>query len=274
MSIWEPYTLAGNEKLLGHGHDSLHLIRIVRGGFVERVGERWAECGEGTIRVSSPNTLHDIQTNGEGCELFIVELPSQASHRMAETSVGSNFVHSAIISDVDEKLHQAIYTENEFEIESRSLEISARLSAHRYDSPPSWLQTFRNELAGIELQKYSLAKLSQKFGRHRSHVARAFHDHFGQTPGSLVRAARLAVAKLRLKSSDEPIVTLAYELGFSDQAHFSNAFRNRYGCSPSAFRQKMKGDEMNATLVQANSRESHDHNQNMHATTKGIHVHH
>jgi AraC family transcriptional regulator len=47
---------------------------------------------------------------------------------------------------------------------------------------------------------------------------------------------RLEAAKQLLASSPLPIAQIAMELGFSDQSHFTNAFKRRIGVTPRSYR--------------------------------------
>lgn len=49
-------------------------------------------------------------------------------------------------------------------------------------------------------------------------------------------AARLAEAQRRMRESDAPLATIAFETGFSSQQHLSSAFKRAFGCTPSAWR--------------------------------------
>lgn len=42
-----------------------------------------------------------------------------------------------------------------------------------------------------------------------------------------------------LRSAGRPVGEIAYGRGFSDAAHFSRAFRERFGCSPREWRQRI-----------------------------------
>jgi transcriptional regulator GlxA family with amidase domain len=52
-----------------------------------------------------------------------------------------------------------------------------------------------------------------------------------------VRDARLGEAQRLLGSSTLSVEEVALAVGFSGAANFSTAFRERFGCTPSAFRQ-------------------------------------
>ena len=71
-------------------------------------------------------------------------------------------------------------------------------------------------------------------GVSRRHLYRAFSEH-GQTPANWIWALRTEQARLRLTAPEQQkksLTELAFEVGFNDMAHFSRAYRGRYGCSP------------------------------------------
>jgi AraC family transcriptional regulator len=56
------------------------------------------------------------------------------------------------------------------------------------------------------------------------------------TPHQLVLRTRLHRAAVRLRTSDEPISTIAFDAGFGDLSTFNRRFRRLMGCSPGAWR--------------------------------------
>jgi two-component system response regulator YesN len=47
---------------------------------------------------------------------------------------------------------------------------------------------------------------------------------------------RLSLAKILLAETGRHVTAIAHEVGFSDHAYFSRAFRREVGVSPTAFR--------------------------------------
>lgn len=58
----------------------------------------------------------------------------------------------------------------------------------------------------------------------------------GLTHEALVERARLAAAAARLADTDARIVEIALDVGYSDHAHFTRAFRRWTGETPKHFR--------------------------------------
>lgn len=70
------------------------------------------------------------------------------------------------------------------------------------------------------------------------YLAKVFRSVLQVTPSSYLRALRLSKARSLLTLTDEPVTVIAYACGFAHPAHFSRAFSQRYGESPTAARRR------------------------------------
>jgi AraC family transcriptional regulator len=68
------------------------------------------------------------------------------------------------------------------------------------------------------------------------HFCRQFRQSMGMPPHQYVLHQRVARAKRMLTEGTRSIAEISAELGFSDQSHFSNIFRQMTGTSPRHFR--------------------------------------
>lgn len=71
-----------------------------------------------------------------------------------------------------------------------------------------------------------------------SQFERRFRQLFKITPTKHIQNVRLSAACHRLASSHETVATIAAEVGFYDQSHFSRVFLRVMGRSPSAYRKQ------------------------------------
>lgn len=69
-----------------------------------------------------------------------------------------------------------------------------------------------------------------------SKLTRLFRQAEGVTPQEYARARRMERARELLEGSDAPVGEVARACGFKRPSSFSEAFRERYGCTPRAFR--------------------------------------
>ncbi|MEX2650265.1 MAG: AraC family transcriptional regulator [Alphaproteobacteria bacterium] len=90
-----------------------------------------------------------------------------------------------------------------------------------------------DEHLGERITIPELARTCRLSARHASRLFRVFTDM--SVHQYLIRQ-RLIQARERLAWGDEPIVDIAYDLGFANQAHFINAFKHNTTFTPAQFR--------------------------------------
>lgn len=83
----------------------------------------------------------------------------------------------------------------------------------------------------------TLDELADAVGINRGHLAREFRRAHGCSPGEYQRRIRLRKAAGALAADPGmPIVRVALECGFVDQAHLTNHFRRVFGLTPARYR--------------------------------------
>jgi AraC family transcriptional regulator len=85
---------------------------------------------------------------------------------------------------------------------------------------------------------HSVEELAAHSGVTPSHFCRIFRKATGVSPHQYVMRARLDRARTMLEQSDTPIAMIAEALGFTSQSHFTRAFRQFAGETPSDFRKR------------------------------------
>jgi AraC family transcriptional regulator len=86
----------------------------------------------------------------------------------------------------------------------------------------------------------SLTALAAEAGYSRFHFCRAFKESTGLSPHGWLRQHRLEQAMKMLRTTDEPVVSIAAALGYSSQTAFAAAFRKLTGETPSDWRRRMR----------------------------------
>ena len=82
----------------------------------------------------------------------------------------------------------------------------------------------------------TLQELASEVGYSRSHFLRMFHATTGKTPHRYVLNRRIERARRLLGETDTSISRVAYQCGFSSQAHLTSAFRKVLGLTPGEYR--------------------------------------
>jgi AraC family transcriptional regulator len=82
-----------------------------------------------------------------------------------------------------------------------------------------------------------LAILAALAGLSLFHFCRRFRQEVGATPCQYVLSRRVELAKAKLTARPwVPLVEVALACGFSNQSHFTTAFRRATGMTPRAYR--------------------------------------
>ncbi|WP_242083932.1 helix-turn-helix domain-containing protein [Aestuariivivens sediminis] len=81
-----------------------------------------------------------------------------------------------------------------------------------------------------------LEQLAKLCHRSKSSFKRDFKNHYNTSPGKWILERRLKKAAELLTYNLDTISQIAYDCGFESVAHFSRAFKSKYGTTPSSFR--------------------------------------
>ena len=84
----------------------------------------------------------------------------------------------------------------------------------------------------------SIEDIANASGLNRSYFGRLFKEVFGQSPQQFLIHYRMTKAAELLKASRISIAKIGNSVGYENQLHFSRAFKNDFGISPSEYRKK------------------------------------
>lgn len=91
-------------------------------------------------------------------------------------------------------------------------------------------------LEGHFAEPCNLRALAAMAGLSRFHFLRRFRAAAGTSPHQYLIALRLRAAAERLRSSQDPVISIALDVGFNDLSHFNLLFRRSFGVAPSRWR--------------------------------------
>jgi len=81
-----------------------------------------------------------------------------------------------------------------------------------------------------------LDDIAREAGLSRPHFYRLFRDNLGLTPNAYMNMLRMEFALERLIFSDQPVTSIALDLGFASQASFTRFFGANLGIPPTDYR--------------------------------------
>lgn len=82
----------------------------------------------------------------------------------------------------------------------------------------------------------SLENIAQTVGLSPGHFARKFRHSVGQSLGRFINTRRVRMSFDMLRADTAPLASIAIDLGFSSQSHFTRLFSSLTGIAPQRFR--------------------------------------
>jgi AraC family transcriptional regulator len=264
---WDPFSVyvvdetplyayaAFRDYALGIYMAGRHFIRRVIGA---EVAEGWTDPG--TITLTPPGIEAVWEASGSSCAAVIAVRPEFLSRAIEEHwDVDSKNVEILKQFLIHDPVIDAVTLNLAREAASRSpagrlyaesaCEFLAHHLIHHYSTlaatPPrpigglpgrrlKLVLDYIEDTLGRPIELRSLAALA---GISARHFERAFRQSMGMPPYAYVLGRRLDAARdLLITRPELPIEHIAFRLGFSSSSHFSSAFRQRIGCSPTEFR--------------------------------------
>ena len=86
-----------------------------------------------------------------------------------------------------------------------------------------------------------LEAFAQMCHRSLSSFKREFRKHYGTSPGRWLLERRLERSAALLRNTQLSVTEITFESGFEDLSHFSKAFKEKFGQSPSIYRRAREG---------------------------------
>lgn len=90
--------------------------------------------------------------------------------------------------------------------------------------------------SNIENREFTVESLAAHVNMSTSQLNRKLNAIIGQPAGLLMRSIRLRRAADMLEKNSGSVSQICYQLGFTDQAYFSRAFKKQYGRTPGEFK--------------------------------------
>jgi AraC family transcriptional regulator len=127
---------------------------------------------------------------------------------------------------------------NDLDIESRAVALAFSIVKFSVRAPRDLrsLQRAREYVHAHFSENLTLARVPRAAGVHPVYLGQIFRKQFGETLGEYLNRIRVRAAAGLLANSDVPLSSIAVDLGFYDQSHFTRVFRQVTGATPGTFR--------------------------------------
>jgi AraC family transcriptional regulator len=234
-------------KLPAHSHELPFFCLFFGGDYEEKYGRRDVQFRPFTFSYRPAGIPHQDAIGPRGARMFGIEVKSDWQCKMQSCSgrldVGYDFEGGEALW-----LALKIYVETRAKLPEDDLQVESLVSellgaiACKPEScriAPLWLRRVQEKLNSDFCSRITLDDLALEAGVHPVHLSRVFRRCLKKGIGDYVHRLRVRQACERMFDVEASLADISAELGFSDQSHFSRAFRSITGTTPAAFRGMM-----------------------------------
>lgn len=235
---------ASHECLPLHSHDDSYVAVVLEGSFDEMRSGREERIDASRTLFQPAGDRHSERVGANGVRIFNVQLTRDFLARPDRRGLVAALpptIASAGLASLGRRVYSELQTDGllaDIAIEAYVLEFLVGLQRQKRSprSAPPWLWRTHEFLCEHFNAPPPLEVLAADAGVHPAHLCRAFRRHFRCTITEHIRSIRMARAEVYLRRTRLPLAEIALLVGYSDQSHFSSAFKRERGMSPAAFR--------------------------------------
>ncbi|HLW55587.1 MAG TPA: AraC family transcriptional regulator [Candidatus Angelobacter sp.] len=241
VSYPEGYTLAR------HGHGYAFLGLLLRGTYSETVAGKMEDFSRpGTLRYLPTDVMHSVRYS-RGSRFLVSCIGQHLLERVADCARLRNEpgrLSGTESDDVGWRLFKE-YKQNDamspLGVECLVMEALLRIERvlrNPGQRPSPTVLRARDLLHEGVAGPLTLDEVARQTGSHPAYLSREFRQAFRCTMSEYLRRIRVERAQDMLMKSDKPLAEIAATCGFHDQSHFTRAFRQLVGDTPTAFRRR------------------------------------
>lgn len=241
---------ANPRKLPSHSHELPFFAVLMEGLYGERYGREERQFRPFTLHFRPAGVPHQDEVGPPGVRFFEIEIRPSWRNRLADCSatldVARDDCKGGELLWLSLKLYRELHgttVADDLSVESLLAELmaaTARMPPDGVERRPAWLSRIIDRLAVEYAQRHTLDDLSRDAGVHPVHLSRVFRRCVGEGIGEHVHRLRVRAACEQMRTPEIAIAEISDALGFSDQSHFTRAFRRVVGVTPKVFRSQME----------------------------------
>lgn len=237
-------------RLPCHSHELPFFGLVLGGKYGERYGRENKQFAPFSIMFRPAGIPHQDEIGPDGVRFFHIELRPDWKKRIAECSGKLEFAaedsRGGPMVWLAMQLLRATFGVAQPDplcVDNLLCEIvalAARLPDERKHQPPSWFSRLLDKMHAEHCNRLTLDELSREAHVHPVHLSRVFRRFHGQGIGEYVHRLRARTACTSMLNPEMPLAEISLSAGFSDQSHFTRAFRRITGMTPQAFRATLR----------------------------------
>ncbi|HEY9256415.1 helix-turn-helix transcriptional regulator [Chitinophaga sp.] len=224
-----------------HYHVNPHFSHIITGGSKEVRKDRSDRQFAGTGLYYHPGVPHQNVDYLSGTRIFNIE-PEEGffkTYGLSHPPAALMFGHQNQLNTGGIVKMMKEHYLNDADSEMAMAQLCIDL-LHPYKDDfrcfPEWTEKIKTLMYDNWNVPLSLPLLAEELGLHPVSISRYFSKYFGCSAGEYLRKIKIEKAISLISTHDHSLTSIAYECGFTDQAHFTKTFRRITGLLPRQYR--------------------------------------
>ncbi len=230
-----------------HAHHGTYLTLVFRGSIRETVASRCEHAGPLSVVIKPEGTEHTDRVGPRGVETLQIWMARSLTQRSFDRKSGSlswRWLHGGPLASRMLLLLRGLQdceSPDEGNVHDNVCDLVAQVGEQ--DEPtssagaPKWLQRVRESIDDRVFEGLRVRDLAAEARVHPVYLARLFRRHFHCSVCGYVKQARTRAAATLIERFDTALTQIAFQAGFSDQAHMCREFKAGTGLTPGRFRQ-------------------------------------
>ena len=245
---------AANQNVLPHAHSRAIVILMLEGRALHSADGSTRLLAPGDLSFIPAHQVHALRFLDGVARAFSVEFLDVTS--LDEVPRESIHTSDARLLAILLGVYRAFVTDQTIDTEDLRVRLVAALRRlddrrRRLDASATskeWLESAFKLVNDGATNGVRIAGIASKVGRHPAHLARRFHEVFGEPIVAVRDRIRVEAASRALLSERASISAIAAKAGFSDHAHLTRSFRRTMHMTPLDLRRLLGDSALPASL--------------------------
>jgi AraC family transcriptional regulator len=233
-----------------HLHASAHLVITLRGKYINRANGRNLELSPWTVGFYPAGEQHSSSYSELGARALHIDITQKRLEIMREACPAlsdrlifrgekSTFISGEICRELcmlDDSVSPIV-------LEGLILQLFGEISRvpmQKFCQCPGWLSRADAMIRARFTEQLTLSDIASQAGVHPVHLAREYRKYYQSTVGEQIRRLRIDYARQQISTTENTLANIALTSGFSDQSHFTVAFKSYVGSPPSVYRRTLR----------------------------------
>lgn len=236
-----------------HVHEAAAMCVVLHGEMYEATDATESSYGGGNVIFKPSGVRHSNRFGPAGTSVLSIAMDDEAVDRLAGAGFPASDVFDSRVPSVkylSGRLIAALRRRDGLQCDAVALQLLAAVTADRTAATPGspdWLSRIRAAIVRDTRGKFTIDRAARESGIESARITEYVRRRYGLGFAAYTHQVKIEEALMILRARPHvSLASVAAELGFYDQSHFTRVFKKIVGITPSAFRRSNRdfGDRM------------------------------